>query len=257
MRYVLAFSYIGVETSKTSNGTPFKQGDTLSIRGTRAFAAGGWPSNIDGVYKVVEVIGRPGLVVTGGATAGWGTQGSINMPMNGITVSASGGAVINNAKTVPVGAGQSTDWWLHAFTDSGNVQYPAPSFPVFPTTSAPPSQPPRPVIDPGPPPRDNGNDLDAGGDRFNIDQFIVRANFRLGTDPQANNRGAAQFIADATKAAKEARLTEAQTKKLLDAVKKAIANATSKAKNKPTPKPKPKPKPKSKKPLPKPKGRNK
>lgn len=237
MRYILAFSYIAVETSKTSNGTPFKQGDTLSIRGTKAFDAGGWPSSIDGVYKVVDVIGRPGLAVTGGATAGWGT-GSINMPMDGITVSASGGAVIHNAKTVPVGAGQSTDWWLHAFTDSGNVQYPAPSFPVFPTTSAPPSQPPRPVIDPGPPPRDNGNDLDAGGDRFNIDQFIVRANFRLGTNAQANNRGAAQFIADATRAAKAAKLTKAQTKKLLDAVNKAIADAKSKAKNKPLPKPK-------------------
>ena len=41
MRYILAFSYI-VETSKTSNGTPFKQGDTLSIQGTKAFADGGW-----------------------------------------------------------------------------------------------------------------------------------------------------------------------------------------------------------------------
>lgn len=238
MRYILAFSYIAVETSKTSNGIPFKQGDTLSIRGTQAFAAGGWPSSIDGVYKVVEVIGRPGLVVTGGATAGWGTQGSINTPMNNITVSSSGGAVINNAKTVPVGGGVSTDWWLHAMTDSGSQYVPTPPPPVSPPRPTPPPQPPRPVIDPGPPPRDNGNDLDTGDGSFNIDQFIVQANFKLGTDPQANNRGAAQFIADATRAAKSARLNKAQTKKLLDAVNKAIANARAKVKNKPLSRPK-------------------
>jgi hypothetical protein len=241
MRYILAFSYIAVETSKTSNGTPFKQGDTLSIRGTKAFADGGWPSSIDGVYKVVDVISRPGLVVTGGATAGWGTQGSINMPMNNITVSSSGGAVINNAKTVPVGGGISTDWWLHAFTDSGSVQYPAAppvSPPVSPPRSTPPPQAPRPVIDPGPPPRDNGNNLDTSTGPFNVGEFIARANFKLGTSAQANNRGAARFIADATKAAKTARLTESQTKKLLDAVRKAIADARAKVKNKPLPKPK-------------------
>jgi hypothetical protein len=234
---MLVFSYIGVETSKTSNGILFKRGDTLFIRGTRSFAGGGWPNSIDGVYTVVEVINRPGLVVTGSATAGWG-QGSINMPMNGITVSASGGAVINNAKTFSVGAGISTDWWLHAFTDSNSQYVPAPPPPVSPPRPTPPPQPPRPVIDPGPPPRDNGNDLDTGDGPFNIGQFIARANFRLGTDPQANNRGAAQFIADATRAAKVARLTKAQTKKLLDAVNKAIADARAKVKNKPLPKPK-------------------
>jgi hypothetical protein len=238
MRYILVFSYINVETSKTSNGILFKRGDTLFIRGTRSFAGGGWPNSIDGVYTVVEVINRPGLVVTGSATAGWG-QGSINMPMNGITVSGGGGAVINNAMTVPVGIGISTDWWLHAITspDSQPVKPPLP-LPISLPRSTPPPQAPRPVIDPGPPPRDNGNDLDTGDGRFNIDQFIARANFKLGTSPAANNKGAAQFIAAATRAAKSARLTKAQTKKLLDAVNKAIADAKSKAKNKPLPKPK-------------------
>lgn len=237
MYYMITFSYKNSETTRSANGVQFKQGDTVSIRGTRAAGITGWNSSLDGVYKVTEITPR-GLVVTGGATAVWG-GGSINMPMNGVTVSASGGASISNAQDYQVNnqGEHTTDWWLHAFTtdNTGGAAIPAPISPPF---KGPAPQPPKPVVDPGLPPRDDGNNLDTGTGRFNIGEFIARANFRLGTSTQANNIGAAQFIADATKAAKSARLNKAQTKKLLDAVNKAIADARAKVKNKPLPKPK-------------------
>jgi|694.fasta_scaffold61715_6 hypothetical protein len=254
MYRMITFSYRASETITGSNGIKFKQGDTVSIRGVRPPNLAGWNSSLDGVYKVIDLTSR-GLVVTGSATVGWG-GGSINMPMNGIEARASGGAVISGAKSVTAadGVGNTADWWMHAFTSYqiDSIVSPPPPIvlpPVAPpntisqpprsvTSPPPPPQAPRPVIDPGPPPRDNGNDLDTGDGRFNIDQFIARANFKLGTSPAANNRGAARFIADATKAAKTARLTESQTKKLLDAVRKAIADARAKVKNKPLPKPK-------------------
>jgi len=237
--YMLTFSYKNSETTRGANGVQFKQGDTVSVRGTRAVGNSGWNTSLDGVYKVTEITSR-GLVVTGGATATWG-NGSVNMPMNGVTVSASGGASISNAKEYFLNSGilgeRTTDWWLHAFTtrNTGGAAAPARISPPF-NRRAP--QPPRPVIDPGPPPRDNGNNLNTGTGPFNVGEFIARANFKLGTSAQANNRGAAQFIADATKAAKTARLTESQTKTLLDAVRKAIADARAKGRNKPLPKPK-------------------
>lgn len=241
MPYMLIFSYKNTENPKTTNGIPFKQGDTVSVQGSRAAGITGWNSSLDGIYKVIELTSR-GLVVTGSPTAKWG-DGSINMPMNGITVSASGGASISGAGMYQIDSRQqTTDWWMHAFitpNTSGPVTgggYPLPE--SRPPHKPPAPQPPRPVIDPGPPFVDDGNNLTTDNGRFNIDKFIVQANFKAGTSSRENNIGAAQFIADATSAAKTAKLNKAQTKKLLDAVNKAIADARAKVKNKLLPKPK-------------------
>lgn len=254
--YMMTFSYKGQETKMTSNSIPFKQGDTISVSNFRSSnGTAGW-SSVNGVYQVAAITAR-GLSVTGSAAQRWG-QGSINIPFSnppqdiaGMTYSrdstppyssvvSSGGAVISEARAfttyTPLGTGVSTDWWLHAFiTTEAGASAPS-SPPVVPTKPVPViDSVPKPVDSPSP---DSGNMLNTGGGVFDIDKFIATANFKPGLSPAANAKGAADFRDAAQKAAKQARLTQAQTKKLMDAVNRAIAEGIAKAKKKPLSKPK-------------------
>lgn len=246
--YLMTFSNRAKETKSTSNGVPFKVGDTVIVKDFPTIGLNqiglGW-TNINGAYKV-DMIDARGLLVSGAPTRGWG-QGTMNIPFTTppsnvvgfsyvgsqppySSVTASGGAVIAGAQAVQVGIGVSADWWIHVGITTG------------PSVSSPPevvtNPGPRPVIDPIPktadrPPPDNGNNLNTVDGGFDIDKFIATANFKPGRDPRANARGIAAFRAEAKKAAKQARLTPEQTKKLMDAVEKAIADGMAKAKKKP------------------------
>ena len=256
MSYTIIFSYQSKSTTIGSNGVPFKIGDSISLRSFRAAGITGWNTSIDGSYRIVDM-NSAGLSVTGGAIATWG-EGSINQPfscppqmINNFnysvgtpppysSVSSSGGAIISGAKAFNVGAtGISTDWWVHAYEGPLPNPNTSPSTPPSPPTPTPTPPPPRPVVDP-PIRIDDGNLLNTGGGKppFSIADFIARASFTPGYNAAANTKGAADFRADATKAAKEASLTKAQTNKLLLAVNNAIAKGMAKFKQRPLPKPK-------------------
>lgn len=262
MFFILNFSYKGVGTDQTSNGIPFKVGDTISLTGfDLRLPFNGW-IRMDGSYRVLD-LGRlnPGgiaLSVSGGATSQWGI-GSINIAFNHppgtlgaiitnrdaippySSVHSSGGAAITNAQGYIVRGNEwSTDWWLHAYATptftglSGGAEAPTiPVTPTVPTAPRPPTpQPPSPrlVVDGWP----DGN---GGNPAFDIDKFIATASFKAGTDARANARGARDFIALAVKAAKDSRLSPARTKVLLAAVNMAIANSKAKAMKRPLAKP--------------------
>jgi hypothetical protein len=238
MYSIIAFSYKSQETKNTSNSIPFKIGDTLSIQGFRAARGMARWNEVNGTYRIDGIISR-GYVVSGPVTRDWG-DGSINIPFSyppeGVSsVVSSGGGKISGATEYRHGPGGSlftADWWMHMHTttDAGLLAASNP-----PVTSGGPGlvtvpNPPRAVDRPPP---DDGNKLNTGYGGFDIDKFIATANFKPGRDPRANARGIAAFRAEAKKAAKQAKLTTAQTKKLMDAVDRAIADGMAKAKKKP------------------------
>lgn len=238
MYSMITFSYKSQETKNTSNGIPFKTGDTLSIKGFRnAGGQEGW-NELNGVYRITNITTR-GYVVSGAATGNWG-RGSINVPFSyppagGSSVVSSGGGEISGAREYRHGPGDrlfTADWWMHMFTAT-EAGLSAPSNPPAVSGDTGPVTRPNPPRAVDRPPPDDGNKLNTGYGGFDIDKFIATANFKPGRDPRANARGIAAFRAEAKKAAKQARLTPAQTKKLMDAVEKAIADGIAKAKKKP------------------------
>ena len=169
---------------------------------------------------------------------GWLPGSSLNVPIfAGRTIVSSSGAEVSSTKP-PIG---NSSIWVHFLAgrlasrpvSPAIVPTPAP-LPPLPPTPAP--VPEYPIVSISEPPLSGGNVV---GDGFDIDKFIATANFKPGLSAAANARGAAAFRADAKRAAKQAKLTPAQTKKLMDAVNKAIQDGLAKLKNKPLPKPKP------------------
>ena len=237
-------SYKNKYSRKGTNGRLFKVGELITVSGMNL-------SFINGVYRLVDVgadlgPGQPGTDVfilecvsqgSGRCFSGWQPGASYNIPIfKGSTVVSSGGAEISSLST-----GGNSDIWVHFLAGRMAARPVSPA--IVPTPIPPPAWPPPVLVSDYPstvisePPSDNGNNLVSSG--FDIDKFIATANFKPGRSAAANAKGAAAFRADAKRAAKAAKLTPAQTKKLMDAVNKAIAEGIAKASSKPLPKPKP------------------
>lgn len=225
-----------------TNRIPFRIGETISVYGMP-----GVPVN--GTYKIMDigsqVNGSDSLILEcftpgGGCFKGWAASASYNIPIfKGRVIRSSGGAEVSDESP----AFGNSDLWVHFLAGrlTGKPLSPA----IIPTPTPPPPLPPpilveTPSVIISEPPLTQGNNLTGTGDGtsgFDIDAFIVRANFKAGLSAAANAKGAAAFRADAKRAAKQAKLTPAQTQKLMDAVNKAIAEAIAKAKTRPLPKP--------------------
>ena len=227
-----------------TNRIPFREGESITVSGMP-----GVPVN--GVYRIVDIGGAnlgPGIndgsdaiilecfTPGGGCFKGWAAGASYNIPIfKGRVIVSSGGAQVSNE-----GTGGNSDLWVHFL--AGRLPSKPLSPAIIPAPPLPPPLPPPVLVEtPGvvfsdPPPTQGNNLTDVG---FDIDGFIARANFKPGRSAAANAKGVAAFRADAKRAAKQAKVTPAQTQKLMDAVNKAIADGTAKAKVKPLPKPRP------------------
>lgn len=225
------------------NGKTFKVGDVITFKGFKVPSVYRDWREIDGSYIVNGITVGNGLYVSvyyGGIQWSVGAANSTNFlafpylsspstvtSVNGVAIDiASGEWSVNfeltNTVTLKPNVAENPPIFINDPPTDPAVVAPSYEGPVTPTSPEPSRQP-----------KDDGNKLATPAGQFDIDKFIANARFTPGTDKRANARGIAAFKAEAKKAAKQARLTTAQTKKLMDAVDKAIADGIAKASKKP------------------------
>lgn len=219
-----------------SNGKSFQVGDVVALNNFEVPSVYRDWRAVDGSYLIGGITVGNGLYVTpynghiqwsvGAATSTnifsvFFAGGSSRAP----TVRSSNGVVVDLSS----GLWSVTFELVSSVTLVPNMSYPPP---VLVSDPSPRPDAPGPVT-PNTPAPDNGNNLSTPSGSFDIDKFIASASFKPGSNARANSLAVSNFRSDAKRAARQARLTTDQTKKLMDAVEKAIADGIARASKKP------------------------